>query len=81
MFFFYFHCLENGKYTITQIHSPTEFYGYSAKREFELNTLRTKLEEDYSIKATDSAYGNFLVIEGEAYVIQKDDKCERVIVK
>ena len=67
-------CLENGQYTITQVHSATEFYGYSAKRAQEIKALRQRIEEEFNAKANDSTFNHVLVIPGDAYVIQRDEQ-------
>ena len=73
--------LENGTYIITQVRSPTEFYGYSQARAPELKSLFDDLANYYDKMQNDSALSLTRFIEGAVCVVQYDGKYHRVIIK
>jgi hypothetical protein len=73
--------LEQGMYIITQVHSASEFYGYSQKRERELENLSKLFDEYYNNTANDSSLSVMFFVDGTPCVIQQGDKYHRVIIR
>lgn len=74
--------LEDGYYTITQVYSAVEFYGYSHIREKELNALHNHLRDLYNnANDNDQSFSVHLLMEGTLCVIQRGDKYHRVVIR
>lgn len=72
--------LENGYYKIIQVHSATEFYGLSQKRENEFASLCQHLANYYNNAAMDPSFGATIFFDNKLYVIQNDNRYHRVLM-
>lgn len=68
-------------YYITQVHSACEFFGYPLSRDGEMKALQRQLEDYYNAKANDPSLNHVLILEGDTYAAQLDNKYQRVVVQ